>query len=102
VRLFNTKWIVRMSAPSNNSSLETKIAPAALDLAVFGSTTYRVLQLGPCPVLLCTSEPLDSVTRGEKTLLPGKYELTHSMSKNALGQDSYIDSWNRTSVPNIQ
>ena len=23
----------------------------ALDLAVFGSTTYRVLQLGPCPVL---------------------------------------------------
>lgn len=24
----------------------------ALDLAVFGSTTYRVLQLGPCPVLV--------------------------------------------------
>src|SRR5208283_4977594 len=24
----------------------------ALDLAVFGSTTYRVLQLGPCPVLI--------------------------------------------------
>ena len=23
----------------------------ALDLAVFGSITYRVLQLGPCPVL---------------------------------------------------
>jgi len=23
----------------------------ALDLAVFGSTTYRVLQFGPCPVL---------------------------------------------------
>lgn len=23
----------------------------ALDLAVFGSTTYRVMQLGPCPVL---------------------------------------------------
>jgi nucleotide-binding universal stress UspA family protein len=23
----------------------------ALDMAVFGSTTYRVLQLGPCPVL---------------------------------------------------
>ena len=23
----------------------------ALDLAVFGSTTYRVIQLGPCPVL---------------------------------------------------
>ena len=23
----------------------------AVDLAVFGSTTYRVLQLGPCPVL---------------------------------------------------
>jgi nucleotide-binding universal stress UspA family protein len=22
----------------------------ALDLAVFGSTTYRVMQLGPCPV----------------------------------------------------
>ena len=26
---------------------------AALDLAVFGSTTYRVMQLGPCPVLVC-------------------------------------------------
>jgi nucleotide-binding universal stress UspA family protein len=24
----------------------------ALDLAVFGSTTYRVMQLGPCPVLV--------------------------------------------------
>jgi nucleotide-binding universal stress UspA family protein len=24
----------------------------ALDLAVFGSTTYRVVQLGPCPVLV--------------------------------------------------
>jgi len=23
-----------------------------LDLAVFGSTTYRVIQLGPCPVLV--------------------------------------------------
>jgi len=23
----------------------------ALDIAVFGSTTYRVMQLGPCPVL---------------------------------------------------
>ncbi len=23
----------------------------ALDAAVFGSTTYRVIQLGPCPVL---------------------------------------------------
>jgi nucleotide-binding universal stress UspA family protein len=23
----------------------------ALDLAVFGSTTYRVMQLGPCPIL---------------------------------------------------
>jgi nucleotide-binding universal stress UspA family protein len=23
----------------------------ALDLAVFGSTTYRMIQLGPCPVL---------------------------------------------------
>ena len=22
----------------------------ALDLAIFGSTTYRVMQLGPCPV----------------------------------------------------
>jgi len=24
----------------------------ALDLALFGSTTYRVVQLGPCPVLV--------------------------------------------------
>jgi nucleotide-binding universal stress UspA family protein len=24
---------------------------SALDLALFGSTTHRVLQLGPCPVL---------------------------------------------------
>jgi nucleotide-binding universal stress UspA family protein len=24
---------------------------SALDLAIFGSTTHRVLQLGPCPVL---------------------------------------------------
>jgi hypothetical protein len=30
VRLLNTKWIVRMSARSNNWSLETRIAPAAL------------------------------------------------------------------------
>ncbi len=30
VRLLNTKWIVRISARSNNWSLETKIAPAAL------------------------------------------------------------------------
>src|SRR5580693_26039 len=29
VRLLNTKWIVRMSAFSNSSCLETKIAPAA-------------------------------------------------------------------------
>src|SRR6267143_1447218 len=29
-RLLNTKWIVRMSARSNSSSLETRIAPAAL------------------------------------------------------------------------
>jgi nucleotide-binding universal stress UspA family protein len=24
----------------------------ALDIALFGSTTYRVIQLGPCPVLV--------------------------------------------------
>src|SRR6266851_3482480 len=30
VRLLNTKWIVRMPARSNNWSLETRIAPAAL------------------------------------------------------------------------
>jgi nucleotide-binding universal stress UspA family protein len=24
----------------------------ALDLKIFGSTTYRVVQLGPCPVLV--------------------------------------------------
>jgi nucleotide-binding universal stress UspA family protein len=27
----------------------------ALDLAVFGSTTYRVMQLGSCPVLAVRS-----------------------------------------------
>jgi nucleotide-binding universal stress UspA family protein len=34
----------------------------ALDLAVFGSTTYRVMQLGPCPVLtahVCVGEHPD-------------------------------------------
>lgn len=30
---------------------------SALDLAVFGSTTYRVIQLGPCPVLAVHMEP---------------------------------------------
>ena len=30
----------------------------ALDPAVFGSTTYRVIQLGPCPVLVVHAEPL--------------------------------------------
>ena len=43
----------------------------ALDLAVFGSTTYRVMQLGPCPVLAvqvgnpCTS--VISITYGSRT-----------------------------------
>jgi nucleotide-binding universal stress UspA family protein len=31
----------------------------ALDLAVFGSTTYRVMQLGPCPVLVSHVGTLD-------------------------------------------
>jgi nucleotide-binding universal stress UspA family protein len=31
----------------------------ALDLAVFGSTTYRVMQLGYCPVLIVHARPLD-------------------------------------------
>jgi nucleotide-binding universal stress UspA family protein len=35
----------------------------ALDVAVFGSTTYRVMQLGPCPVLTVgeTKTPLKRI-----------------------------------------
>jgi nucleotide-binding universal stress UspA family protein len=35
----------------------------ALDIAVFGSTTYRVMQLGPCPVLTVgeTKAPLKRI-----------------------------------------
>jgi|SRR5208283_4173446 len=32
------------------------LGPGALDLAIFGSTTYRVMQLGPCPVLVVASQ----------------------------------------------
>jgi len=35
----------------------------ALDLAVFGSTTYRVMQLACCPVLIVHARPLDQGKR---------------------------------------
>src|SRR3989454_895720 len=41
VRLLNTKWIVRMSARANSSSLETRIAPAAM-IARGGDIDRRV------------------------------------------------------------
>jgi len=56
------KTVVRVGKPYQQIiqlALDTKVdmvamgvrGRGALDLAVFGSTTYRVLQLGPCPVL---------------------------------------------------
>jgi len=59
---FKTKTAVRMGKPYQQIiqfATEAKIdlvamgvhGWGALDRAVFGSTTYRVLQLGPCPVL---------------------------------------------------
>ena len=50
----------------------------ALDVAVFGSTTYRVLQLGPCPVLVAHSQeskpfsPPDQTTSKEPTPKEGR------------------------------
>jgi len=56
------KKVVRIGKPYQQIiqlALETQVdmvvmgvhGRGALDLAVFGSTTYRVMQLGPCPVL---------------------------------------------------
>ena len=61
-KTLKTKTAVRIGKPYQQIiqlALETKIdlvamgvhGRGALDLAVFGSTTYRVMQLGPCPVL---------------------------------------------------
>lgn len=61
-RTLNIKTAVRIGKPYRQIiqfALEAKIdmvtmgvrGRGALDLAVFGSTTYRVMQLGPCPVL---------------------------------------------------
>jgi nucleotide-binding universal stress UspA family protein len=61
-RTLNIKTAVRTGKPYRQIiqfALEAKIdmvtmgvrGRGALDLAVFGSTTYRVMQLGPCPVL---------------------------------------------------
>jgi nucleotide-binding universal stress UspA family protein len=61
-KTLKTKTAVRIGKPYQQIIqlvLETKIdtvvmgvrGRGALDLAVFGSTTYRVLQLGTCPVL---------------------------------------------------
>lgn len=46
---------------------------SAVDLAVFGSTTYRVLQLGPCPVL-AVPEPRCSRPMGSRRSKSGPIE----------------------------
>jgi nucleotide-binding universal stress UspA family protein len=61
-KTLKTKTAVRIGKPYRQIiqlALEAQIdlvamgvrGRGAVDLAVFGSTTYRVLQLGPCPVL---------------------------------------------------
>jgi len=61
-KTLKTKTAVRIGKPYQQIiqlALETQAdmvamgvrGRGALDLAVFGSTTYRVMQLGPCPVL---------------------------------------------------
>jgi nucleotide-binding universal stress UspA family protein len=60
---YKTKTLVRIGSPYQQIielALESRTdlivmgvrGRNALDLAVFGSTTYRVVQLGPCPVLV--------------------------------------------------
>jgi nucleotide-binding universal stress UspA family protein len=39
----------------------------ALDLAVFGSTTYRVVQLGPCPVLVVHTQDYKPLSPPDQT-----------------------------------
>ncbi len=62
-KALKTKTAVRIGKPYQqiiDFALEEQIdmvtmgvrGRGALDLAVFGSTTYRVIQLGPCPVLV--------------------------------------------------
>ena len=53
VRIGKPHWEIIQLALEAESDLVTMgvRGRGALDLAVFGSTTYRVMQLGPCPVL---------------------------------------------------
>ena len=45
--------IIRLAAESHADIVVMAVrGRSALDLAVFGSTTHRVIQLGPCPVLV--------------------------------------------------
>ena len=61
-KTLNTRFAVRVGKPYEQIIQFAKEAHpdivamgvrgrGSLDLAVFGSTTYRVIQLGPCPVL---------------------------------------------------
>jgi nucleotide-binding universal stress UspA family protein len=75
----NTKTLVRIGKPYQQIielALESRTdlivmgvrGRNALDLAVFGSTTYRVVQLGPCPVLVVHTRERKPLSPPDQTM----------------------------------
>lgn len=66
VRLGKPYWqIIQLATEAQTDLIVMGVrGRGALDMAVFGSTTHRVLQLGSCPVL---SVPIEARTREEAT-----------------------------------
>jgi nucleotide-binding universal stress UspA family protein len=57
----------------------------AMDLAVFGSTTYRVVQLGPCPVLVVHTRERKPISPPDQTMSKESTDLKDKFGPKEVG-----------------